>query len=77
MIDVYRWRAKRAAAACFQEAIVVPTPARFAERGQGRSRRYVEENAAREVLLIDADSIMVEPMNPVGHGCVEHARRSR
>ena len=36
----------------------------------------VEENAAGEVVLIDAMSIMVRAMNPVGHGCVERARRS-
>jgi hypothetical protein len=34
-------------------------------------------NAAGEVLLIDAMSIMVQPMNPADRGCVERARRSR
>src|ERR1700722_4757085 len=34
-------------------------------------------NAAVEVLLIDATSIMVRAMNPAAHGCVERARRSR
>jgi len=33
----------------------------------------VEENAVGEVVLIDAMSIMVQPMNPAGHGCVERA----
>ena len=33
----------------------------------------IEENAGVQVLLIDAMSIMVQPMNPAGHGCVERA----
>jgi hypothetical protein len=37
----------------------------------------IEENAGVQVLLIDAMSIMVQPMNPAGHGCAERARRSR
>jgi hypothetical protein len=37
----------------------------------------IEENAAVKVLLIDAMSIMVRAMDPVGHGCAERARRSR
>jgi hypothetical protein len=36
-----------------------------------------EENAVGEVELIDAMSIMVQPMDPAGHGCAERARRSR
>lgn len=36
-----------------------------------------EENAAVvKVLLIDAMSIMVQLMNPAGHGCAERVRRS-
>jgi hypothetical protein len=34
-------------------------------------------NAAGEVLLIEAMSIMVRSMNPAGHGCAERVRRSR
>ena len=37
----------------------------------------VEANAAGEVLLIDAMSIMLRSMNPEGHGYAERARRSR
>jgi hypothetical protein len=33
----------------------------------------VEEDAAGEVSLIDAMSIMLRSMNPVAHGCAEHA----
>jgi hypothetical protein len=35
------------------------------------------QNAAVQVLLIDAMPIMVGSKNPAGHGCAEHARRSR
>jgi hypothetical protein len=34
-------------------------------------------NAAGEVLLNDAMSIMVQPMNLVDHGCAARVRRSR
>jgi hypothetical protein len=47
------------------------------DEGKGVCDGIVEEDAAGEVLLIDALWIMVEPMNPVGHGCIERARRSR
>jgi len=40
VIDVCRWRAKHALAACVQEAMLLPTLDRFAERGHGRSPRY-------------------------------------
>jgi hypothetical protein len=35
--------------------------------------RIVDEDAAGEVSLIDAMSIMLLPMNPAVHGCAEHA----
>ena len=37
----------------------------------------VEADAAGEVLLMDALSIMARSMNPAGHGCAERAQRSR
>jgi hypothetical protein len=37
----------------------------------------VGAEAEREVLAIDPMSIMVRPMNAVGHGCAELGRRSR
>jgi hypothetical protein len=37
----------------------------------------VEANAAGEVLLIDAMSIMMGSMNLAARGCAERARRSR
>jgi hypothetical protein len=35
----------------------------------------MEKNAAWEVLLIDAMSIMVRAMNPAGRGCAGRVRR--
>jgi hypothetical protein len=37
----------------------------------------VEEEAAGEVLLIDAMSSIVRSMKPEGRGCAERVRRSR
>ena len=37
----------------------------------------VDRDAAGEVLWTDPVLIMGDPVNRVGHGCAEHARRSR
>jgi hypothetical protein len=47
------------------------------DEAMGVRDSIIEENAAVEVLLIDAMSITVRAKNPAGHGCAERAQKSR
>jgi len=77
VIDVCRWRAKHALATYVKKRLLCPHCIVLQDGATGVRDVIVEEDAAGEVSLIDAMSIMVRPKDAAAHGGAAHGRRSR